>query len=192
MMPQETSTNFTKVKNKRTMSTKMQFDEGSQFHQTCYPADIETETVLPPAFKTRLTELFYQIEKEFEALYLENVLLQEKVERLHERFGKEELANDKLPSENTDVESVSNSVRSIGKQKQLASQHKLKTAYKLKAQTSKIVSSFKTPAVSCSMVRELCGHKDGIWDVATANNGQPMIGTASAGKYLMNDGRCRA
>ena len=181
-MPQETCMNCSKAKNKR-IASKMQFDEMPQFLQTSYIAEVDTETVLPTAFKTRLGELFFQIEKEFEALYLENVSLQEKLERQSERFEKEELANDKLPSENTDVESVSNSVRSIGKHKQLASQQKLKTAHKLKAQTSKIVSSFKTPAVNCSMVREFSGHKDGIWDVTIANNGQSLIGTASAGEY---------
>lgn len=181
IMPQETSSiNSIKIMPKRSTS-KMLFDDGPQFLQTTFSADLDVETVLPPAFKTRLQELFYQIEKEFEALYLENISLQEKLERLHDRFEKEEMMNEKLPSENTDVESVTNSVRSISKQK-LASQQKLKTAHKLKAQTSKIVSSFKTPAVNCSMVREFSGHKDGIWDVGIAHTGQPLIGTASAGK----------
>lgn len=58
---------------------------------------------------------------------------------------------------------------------------KVKTAHKLKAQTSKIVSSFKGPTVNCSVVREFSGHKDGIWEVAVARAGQPLIGTASAG-----------
>jgi hypothetical protein len=58
---------------------------------------------------------------------------------------------------------------------------KIKTAHKLKAQTSKIVSSFKGPTVSCSLVREYSGHKDGIWEVTAARVGQPVIGTAAAG-----------
>lgn len=181
-MPQETSSiNSIKVKSKRT-SSKMSYDDGPQFFQNLFSGDLEIETILPQAFKSRLQDLFYQIEKEFEALYLENVALQEKLEKLHERFEKEELLNEKLPSENTDVESITNSVRSVGKQK-LVSQQKLKTAHKLKAQTSKIVSSFKTPAVNCSMVREFLGHKDGIWDVDIAHTEQPLFGTASAGTY---------
>lgn len=145
---------------------------------------MDGDSALPTEFRLRLQGLFYQIEKEFEALYIENVSLQEKLEKIHERFEKEEFANEKLPCENTDVESIANSVRSCGKPK-LAPQHKLKTAHKLKAQTSKIVSSFKTPAVNCSMVQEFCGHKDGIWDVGVAHTDQPLIGTASAGLHLI-------
>ena len=55
-----------------------------------------------------------------------------------------------------------------------------KTRHKLKAQTSKIVSSFKAPAVSCSFVREYKGHRDGIWDVCVSNVNSPLVGTASA------------
>ena len=41
-----------------------------------------------------------------------------------------------------------------------------KTKHKLKAQTSKIVSSFKTSgALGCSLVTEYRGHRDGIWSV---------------------------
>lgn len=158
----------------------------SQFLQNSYQTDLDVESSLPPTLKTRLQDLFFQIEKEFEALYLENITLQEKIEKLHDRFDKEGLTNEKLPSENTDVESVSTSVRSSSKQK-LSSQQKLKTTHKLKAQTSKIVSSFKTPSLNCSMVREFSGHKDGIWDVGVAQNGQPLIGTASAGEFYIGE-----
>lgn len=180
-MPQE-NLPHSKTKHKGN-SSKIQISDMdySQFLQNSYQTDLDVETSLPPAYKARLQELFFQIEKEFENLYLENVTLQEKIERLHERFDKEGLINEKLPSENTDVESVSNSVRSSSKQK-LSSQQKLKATHKLKAQTSKIVSSFKTPTLNCSMVREFNGHKDGIWDVGVAQNGQPLIGTASAGE----------
>lgn len=64
------------------------------------------------------------------------------------------------------------------------SSQKLKTAHKLKAQTSKIVSSFKGPTVSCNLVREFSGHRDGVWEVAVARPGQPIIGTASAGIFF--------
>ncbi|XP_065207115.1 WD repeat-containing protein 37-like [Planococcus citri] len=177
-MPQE---NLPQTKTKPKGSSKFQISDMdfTQFLQNNYQTDLDVETSLPPAYKARLQELFFQIEKEFENLYLENVTLQEKIERLHERFEKEGLVNEKLASENTDVESVTNSVRSSTKQK-LSSQQKLKATHKLKAQTSKIVSSFKTPTLNCSMVREFNGHKDGIWDVGVAQNGQPLIGTASA------------
>ncbi|XP_015037257.1 WD repeat-containing protein 37 isoform X3 [Drosophila pseudoobscura] len=56
---------------------------------------------------------------------------------------------------------------------------KVKASNKIKAQTSRIVSSFKAQTVVSSVVREFGGHKDGIWQVA-AKAGQPIIGTASA------------
>lgn len=59
---------------------------------------------------------------------------------------------------------------------------KSKTAHKLKAQTSKIVSSFKTPSFNCTLVKDYSGHKDGVWEVSVARPGVPVIGTASAGK----------
>nr|CAD7570505.1 unnamed protein product [Timema californicum] len=75
-----------------------------------------------------------------------------------------------------------------------SSSQKVKTAHKLKAQTSKIVSSFKGPTVSCSLVREFTGHKDGIWEVNVARPGQPIIGTASADHtaciWSIETGRC--
>lgn len=64
------------------------------------------------------------------------------------------------------------------------SSQKLKTAHKLKAQTSKIVSSFKAPQFNCTLVKEYIGHKDGVWEVSVARPGQPLIGTASAGMHI--------
>lgn len=61
-----------------------------------------------------------------------------------------------------------------------------KVALRLKQQTHKIVSSFKTNPVSCSYVKEFSGHKDGIWDVASARLGIPVVGTASAGTFLFS------
>lgn len=186
-MPQESFLITSKKMKPKRSSSKFQFDNDStQFLQNTFTGEMDCESALPRAFKTRLQELFYQIEKEFEGLYLENLSLQEKIERLHERFEKEELPNEKLPSENTDVESITNSIKSFGKQK-LVSQQKLRTADKLKAQTSKIVSSFKTPTVNCTLVREFCGHKDGIWDVTVIPTDLPLIGTASAGIYIVNN-----
>lgn len=56
---------------------------------------------------------------------------------------------------------------------------KVKASYKLRAQTSRIVSSFKAPSVVSSLLRDYSGHKDGVWQVTT-KIGQPIIGTASA------------
>jgi len=58
---------------------------------------------------------------------------------------------------------------------------RFKPGYRLKAQTSKIVSSFKGPSYSCTLVREYRGHRDGIWEIST-KPGIAVFGTASAGK----------
>lgn len=65
-----------------------------------------------------------------------------------------------------------------------SSSQKLKTAHKLKAQTSKIVSSFKAPHLNYGLVKEYVGHKDGVWEISVARPGQPIIGTASAGEAI--------
>lgn len=73
------------------------------------------------------------------------------------------------------------------------SSSKLKASHKLKAQTSRIVSSFKGQSILSSIVREYDGHKDGVWQV-TAKIGQPIIGTASADHsaciWGIENGRC--
>ena len=70
---------------------------------------------------------------------------------------------------------------------------KVKASHKIKAQTSRIVSSFKAQTVVSTVVREFCGHKDGVWQVA-AKVGQPIIGTASADHtaciWGIESGRC--
>lgn len=59
---------------------------------------------------------------------------------------------------------------------------KMKPSHRLKAQTSRIVSSFKAPSITCSLVREFRGHRDGVWDVTTSKS-FPLIGSASAGNF---------
>ncbi|XP_053946685.1 WD repeat-containing protein 37 [Anastrepha ludens] len=65
------------------------------------------------------------------------------------------------------------------KAKFTSSSGKVKASNKIKAQTSRIVSSFKAQTVVSQVTREFCGHKDGVWQI-TAKVGQPIIGTASA------------
>lgn len=127
----------------------------------------KTEIDIPSGVRKRLTHLFGLIEKEFESVCQENVVLQEKVEVLTEKI------NEKC--------STAEQFQVNSKQKPPTGQ-KLKTADKLKAQTSKIVSSFKSPsAASCQFVKEYGGHRDGLWDVTLPHTGQPVIGTCSAG-----------
>lgn len=70
----------------------------------------------------------------------------------------------------------------------------MKTSHKLKAQTSKIVSSFKNPTMTCSMQKEYRGHRDGVWEVSVGRSGQPIIATASADHtarvWAVESGRC--
>lgn len=130
----------------------------------------KTEVEIPPGVRKRLTHLFGLIEKEFESVCQDNVVLQEKVESLTEKVNEKYMT----ATEQFQVNS---------KQKPPTGQ-KLKTAEKLKAQTSKIVSSFKSPsAANCQFVKEYGGHRDGLWDLALPRTGQPVIGTCSAGSW---------
>lgn len=68
------------------------------------------------------------------------------------------------------------------------------TKHKIKAQTSRIVSSFKTQSIVSSLVRDFTGHHtDGVWEV-TASLTQPLIATASADHvaciWSIDTGKC--
>ncbi|XP_073997822.1 WD repeat-containing protein 37-like isoform X4 [Rhodnius prolixus] len=147
------------------------------FSSSSFKSDIDGDTNLPPVIRSKLQYLFSQIEKEFEVLYNENLSYKQNL-------------SDKQNLDSTEFENVPSKF----KQKLAGSSQKLKTAHKLKAQTSKIVSSFKTTTVCCSVVKELKGHRDGVWDVAVARPGVPLVGTASADQtaciWLMESGRC--
>nr|CAD7256369.1 unnamed protein product [Timema shepardi] len=168
-------------------------NEIQNFQSAGFRPDIEGDSILPSALRSRLQDLFGQIEKEFETLYTENLNLQEKVDTLNERLERESYIGDKQSYDLTDFDNASSKAFSKPKSVSSSSQ-KVKTAHKLKAQTSKIVSSFKGPTVSCSLVREFTGHKDGIWEVNVARPGQPIIGTASADHtaciWSIETGRC--
>lgn len=151
----------------------------SALHYASFRADPE-DSVLPPALRCRLFELFQQIEKEFEVLCVENLGLQEKIDALNERLERECYGSGERslpPGEFTDYPDA----KHLSKQKSMSSSsaQKIKTSNKLKAQTSKIVSSFKTPTMTCSMQREYAGHRDGVWEVSVGKTGQ-IIATASA------------
>ncbi|CAH1637716.1 unnamed protein product [Spodoptera littoralis] len=137
----------------------------------------DSETSIPPVFRSRLHELFSQIEKEFDLLYTENLNLQEKIDILSEKLERESYVGDKqnLDYIEFDVAGKNSKVKLTQSNSQ-----KVKASHKLRVQTSKIVSSFKAPSYNCQLVREFTGHKDGIWDVTSARPGQALIGTASA------------
>ncbi|CAH0551872.1 unnamed protein product [Brassicogethes aeneus] len=137
-----------------------------------FRSDIENES-LSPAYKTKLHTLFRQIEKEFDLLYQENQNLHEKIDILKEKIERD-------PYDKPDCVDFENNFSKALSKKLSTSSQKSKTAHKLKAQTSKIVSSFKTPNYNCQLLKEYNGHKDGVWEVSVARPGVPVIGTASA------------
>ncbi|XP_014869343.1 WD repeat-containing protein 37 isoform X5 [Poecilia latipinna] len=136
------------------------------------------DSKLPLSLRTNLLDLFSQIEREFENLYLENIELRREIESLNDR-----LAADGQAVEGTDLAKGALKTKASHSTSQLS--QKLKTTYK--ASTSKIVSSFKatTSRAVCQLVKEYVGHRDGIWDLS-ATRAQPVVlGTASADHTAM-------
>ena len=62
---------------------------------------------------------------------------------------------------------------------------KTKAAAKLRVQTSRIVSSFKTSPVQCRLSKQYTGHRDGVWDVDTIHRDVLLLATASAGMIVL-------
>ncbi|XP_068790423.1 WD repeat-containing protein 37 isoform X1 [Struthio camelus] len=166
------------------------------------------DSKLPSSVRNTLLELFGQIEREFENLYIENlellrtetsvnfsgmaksILLMDHVlpdfKALFQSLGMRreiDTLNERLAAEGQTIDGAE---LSKGQLKTKASHstsqlsQKLKTTYK--ASTSKIVSSFKTTTsrAICQLVKEYVGHRDGIWDVSVAKTQPVVLGTASA------------
>ncbi|XP_013773727.1 WD repeat-containing protein 37-like [Limulus polyphemus] len=185
-MPQDGITGKPPKSKRKKNLARLRSNPDSDF-QLSYTRGDDSDTVLPSSFRGRLYELFGQIEKEFEALYAENLTLKDKIDTLNEQLERE------VSNPNVDrpqggeypegSEPVSGKTSTKGKRESLtASQlsQKIKSTYKLKASTSKIVSSFKTPTVACRLIREYIGHRDGVWEVSVSRCGVPVIATASA------------
>nr|XP_042906350.1 WD repeat-containing protein 37 [Parasteatoda tepidariorum] len=143
----------------------------------------------------RLYDLFSQIEKEFEVLYSENISLKEKIEALNEQLEREPAAT----TERTDTFDGTEPPSGKSKTKResiTASQlsQKIKSTYKLKASTSRIVSQFKAPSLTCRLSKEYIGHRDGVWEVSYSRCGPPQIATASADHtariWDIHNGKC--
>ncbi|XP_042800665.1 WD repeat-containing protein 37 isoform X4 [Panthera leo] len=131
------------------------------------------DSKLPSSVRSTLLELFGQIEREFENLYIENLELRREIETLNERLAAEGQAIDGAELSKGQLKTkASHSTSQLSQ--------KLKTTYK--ASTSKIVSSFKTTTsrAVCQLVKEYIGHRDGIWDVSVARTQPVVLGTASA------------
>lgn len=129
-----------------------------------------------PPYREKLHILFAQIESTLDALYAENLSLQEKLEAVYAKGA--DATNVAQGQGDESLGTDTGSSKSF-KSKLASSGSKLKTSYKIKAQTSKIVSSFKAHSVVSTAIREYVGHKDGLWSIAT-KIGQPIIGTSSA------------
>ena len=145
-------------------------------------------SLLPHAYKNHLSSLFREIETEFENLYLENVRLKEQILELEKAC----IDNNKIEADDADGFDI-NVIKSFTKK------NFPKTRHKLKAQTNKIVSSFKTSGVvSWCLTSEYKGHKDGIWDVGVNNVSgtgySNILGTASADRsarlWSVDTGKC--
>ncbi|XP_068437578.1 WD repeat-containing protein 37-like [Clinocottus analis] len=132
------------------------------------------DSKLPPSLRNNLLDLFGQIEREFENLYIENIELRREIDSLNDR-----LTGDGQTIEGGDPTKGALKTKASHSTSQLS--QKLKTTYK--ASTSKIVSSFKATAGSralCQLLKEYVGHRDGIWDLGVTRNPPVVLGTASA------------
>ena len=109
-----------------------------------------SSSVLPNAVKARLNHSFRDIEKEMEALYLENCQLREKIAILEKGQATSLDATQEFDKER----SVEEPDAFEAVLKTFSKKNALKTRHKLKAQTSKIVSSFKAPGQVASLVKE--------------------------------------
>ncbi|XP_061569810.1 WD repeat-containing protein 37-like isoform X1 [Cololabis saira] len=132
------------------------------------------DSKLPLALRNNLLDLFGQIEREFENLYIENLELRREIDSLNERLtGDGQAVDGGDPTKGALKAKASHSTSQLSQ--------KLKTTYK--ASTSKIVSSFKATAGSralCQLLREYVGHRDGIWDLSVTRTQPVVLGTASA------------
>uniref|UniRef100_A0AAY5EBK4 WD repeat-containing protein 37 n=1 Tax=Electrophorus electricus TaxID=8005 RepID=A0AAY5EBK4_ELEEL len=133
---------------------------------------------LPMPLRSNLLDLFGQIEREFENLYLENLELRREIESLNER-----LAGEGQTVDGGDLGKGALKTKASHSTSQLS--QKLKTTYK--ASTSKIVSSFKatTSRAVCQLVKEYVGHRDGLWDLSVTRTQPLVLGTASADHCAM-------
>ncbi|XP_014204165.1 WD repeat-containing protein 37 [Copidosoma floridanum] len=177
-IPRVQSGTDTELQSQQSGSTPLQPVTVSQY--ASFRTDVE-DSAIPPVLRSKLLDLFQQIEKEFEMLCAENSGLQEKIEALNEKLERECYGSAERNLPTGDFQDFTYA-KTLVKSKSLTGNpaHKVKASHKLKAQTSKIVSSFKNPTMTCSMQREYRGHRDGVWEVCVGRSGQPVIATASA------------
>uniref|UniRef100_A0A5S6QK36 WD repeat-containing protein 37 n=1 Tax=Trichuris muris TaxID=70415 RepID=A0A5S6QK36_TRIMR len=122
--------------------------------------------------RSRLYELFSQIEKEFEALYVENMSLHTRVEALTDRLTEGGLPLEKAAEIFAITSEATSSKSTIGKKPSIQMGQKLKTAFKVPPGRN-LVSSFKVGSDQnrVRFVRAFKGHRDGVWHVDAAATG---------------------
>ncbi|CAL1276014.1 unnamed protein product [Larinioides sclopetarius] len=109
-----------------------------------------------------------------------SLLVKDKIEALNEQLEREPAIIERTDTFDSGEPSV---VKTKGKRESMtASQlsQKIKSTYKLKASTSRIVSTFKAPSLACRLFKEYLGHRDGVWEVSCSRHGPSFIATASA------------
>uniref|UniRef100_A0A672S5T7 WD repeat-containing protein 37 n=1 Tax=Sinocyclocheilus grahami TaxID=75366 RepID=A0A672S5T7_SINGR len=112
------------------------------------------DSKLPMALRSNLMDLFGQIEREFENLYIENLELRREIDSLNERLAGE--------GQTVDGGDLS------------------KGALKTKGTCKTKLTFTTTSRAVCQLVKEYVGHRDGIWDLAVTRVQPLVLGTASA------------
>ncbi|KAM7379790.1 hypothetical protein PAMP_005316 [Pampus punctatissimus] len=129
------------------------------------------DSKLPLSLRSNLLDLFSQIEREFENLYIENLELRREIETL----------NDRLAAEGQTFEGADLAKGAL-KTKDQGSYTGPEKSDILRLDHFQIVSSFKatTSRAVCQLLREYVGHRDGIWDLSVTRTQPVVLGTASA------------
>lgn len=107
-------------------------------------------------------------------------------EQLHRYTSESGAVVSERPSTTGDFDTEGKKLKSINKL--------TASGYKIRAQTSRIVSSFKTQSIVSTLARDFTGiHSDGVWEVTSSLN-QPLIASASADHlaciWSIDTGRC--
>ncbi|XP_056220451.1 WD repeat-containing protein 37-like isoform X1 [Seriola aureovittata] len=160
------------------------------------------DSKLPLSLRNNLLDLFGQIEREFENLYIENLELRREIDSLNERLtGDGQIIEGGDPTKGALKTKASHSTSQLSQK--LKTTYKASTSKRLYALHSKIggprsfsvatwelwggdswiVSSFKATTGSralCQLLKEYVGHRDGIWDLSVTRTQPVVLGTASA------------
>ncbi|KAI2649273.1 WD repeat-containing protein 37 [Labeo rohita] len=127
------------------------------------------DSKLPMALRSNLLDLFGQIEREFENLYIENLESSHSTSQLSQKLKTTYKASTSKRSNSFPGKVGGPRNFNVGN-------------WELWGGDSWIVSSFKatTSRAVCQLVKEYVGHRDGIWDLAVTRVQPLVLGTASA------------